>query len=626
MLNADSAKRKMLVVKLPSSLELNYRAPMNSRLHPSVYFVLVGAVLLVIYMTTMQTIPNGSSHYFMIDVGETQIVLNEWGTLHATGYPVYVITGNILTELFILGGVAPLTAPALVSLFWGLLMLALIFVLVYHLTRQAWIAAGVVLAFGLTRTIWIHHVIAEIYTFGLLLQILLLVLALWRGEVRGRIYWLAFIGGLAVAHHRATAMMIPGLLVAVAPILWQERRKLPQIIGISLILGTLGFLQYAYLYIRAQAGADWVYGDPGTLEGLWHEFMGREAARFIGPPDDVGGLLTNWEIVNAVVIRDLTLPGVVAGVAGLLAAVINPMTRRMGAALALVGLVAYGFHVAAYTDVLSALILLVTLILALGWGLLVHAAMRIRRKPNVVLGGLATAALAIYFVGFNGGFIREQVEDTTGLGTIDLLQAVPEGETVMLAWGPLYFAASIGQIFGDELTHITLVDHNDVSTAPIITPEYTLFNQNLDWWQARFGAPVYVQAVAPRLVRIDTAPDVQADAPEGISVLAAVVICDDPLALDVTWQTDAQPEQNLSVYVHGLNADGALIAQGDQAAPVYGWRPLTTWLPGERVRDVYPLAQTGTEQVESIRYGMYRTLPEGGFENVSEYTVLVDCP
>ena len=59
-------------------------------------FIIVLAVLVPIYLSTLQTIPNGSENYYMIDVGETQNVLNQWGTLHATGYPLYVMVGNAL--------------------------------------------------------------------------------------------------------------------------------------------------------------------------------------------------------------------------------------------------------------------------------------------------------------------------------------------------------------------------------------------------------------------------------------------------------------------------------------------------------------------------------------------------
>ncbi len=52
---------------------------------------------------------------------------------------------------------------------------------------------------------------------------------------------------------------------------------------------------------------------------------------------------------------------------------------------------------------------------------------------------------------------------------------------------------------------------------------------------------------------------------------------------------------------------------------------MTTWLLGERVRDIYPVRLDSPELVESVRYGMYRVLPEGGFENLSEMTLPVAC-
>ncbi|MBK8030541.1 MAG: DUF2723 domain-containing protein [Chloroflexi bacterium] len=99
------------------------------------------AALLVIYVTSLQTIPNGSEHYFMMDVGETQIVLNTWGTLHATGYPLYVMSGNLTVAVLRLIGVSAATAPAVVSLIWLLAALGLIYALMRHLTGRTGIAA-----------------------------------------------------------------------------------------------------------------------------------------------------------------------------------------------------------------------------------------------------------------------------------------------------------------------------------------------------------------------------------------------------------------------------------------------------------------------------------------------------
>jgi len=324
------------------------------------------AALLVIYVTSLQTIPNGSEHYFMMDVGETQIVLNTWGTLHATGYPLYVMSGNLTVAALRLIGVSPAAAPAVVSLIWLLATLGLIYTLMRHLTGRTVAPALIVLVYGLTRTVWIHGVIPEVYSFTLFLMLLLLIVALWRGAVRGRILWLASIGGIGIGQHRAIAMFIPGLIYAAWSDVHPALRR-PRLLIAAVLLGLAGLLPYAYLYLRAQAGGAWVYGEPGTLSGLWDQFIGKEASRFIGSITSLDGLIANFKLVNGVLITDLTLPGVLIGVIGLIGGARRRETRRAALTLLLVGGVCYAFHVFAYTDVLSALILPVTLALAFGW-------------------------------------------------------------------------------------------------------------------------------------------------------------------------------------------------------------------------------------------------------------------
>src|SRR5690606_8565875 len=125
------------------------------------------------------------------------------------------------------------------------------------------------------------------------------------------------------------------------------------------LLGLIGFLPYAYLPLRAQAGAAWVYGEPGTWAGLWEQFTGVEAERFIGPPDSFEALRANVQLVNGVLETDLMLHGIIAGLVGLAFGVFDrrPSYRRAALTILISGLVAYLFHVAFYTDILSALIL-----------------------------------------------------------------------------------------------------------------------------------------------------------------------------------------------------------------------------------------------------------------------------
>ncbi|MEQ8675192.1 MAG: DUF2723 domain-containing protein [Aggregatilineales bacterium] len=601
--------------------------------------------LLILYLITLQTIPNGSSDYFMIDVGETQIVLNQWGSLHATGYPLYVMSGALMTNLMTAIGVAPATAPGLVSLFWGILALGVLYALSLRLSKNVLASIAITVLFGLTRTVWIHQVIAEIYTFGLLILLGLLALALWNNDGTGdddpsdadpaRIYLLALLGGIGVAHHRALAMTIPALVYATFP-MWRgwwmhNRRKLLIVISVSLALGLLGFAQYLYMPLRA--GAAWVYGDPSTLNGFLDQFLGREANRFIGTPETFDALIANFNLINRVIITDLTPLGVLAGITGLTIAISMKQYRRAGITLALSGLSAYVFHVFYYTDILSALILPITLSLAFGWLFLMDAVftsnpLKNARRELVVVPLVFTVALGILLGTAHYSFIRDLTTDPTGLETIADVNRAPAGSTVMIAWGPRYFSAGFAQDVLGEFDDITLVDHNAdfaglvAEGATLITPEYTLYTQTQTWWEDRLGTPIYPQAVAPRLVALQTefsTPETPPDG-EGVQVIDESLTCtDDNTFLAVTWFTDRVPAYNWSVFVHLLDADGNVIAQGDQSAPVYGWRPLTTWQAGEAVQDVYILPRM--TDGESIRFGLYEVTADGGFVNQIEQEI-----
>lgn len=650
-------------------------------------------VLLVVYLATLQTLPNGADHYFTADVGETQIVLNTWGTLHMTGYPVYVPVGNVLTSVLRALGVSAVTAPALVSLGFGLLALALTYALAHALTGSVLASMTLVLLLGLTRTVWIHHVIAEVYTFGLALQMGLLLVALaptpgpsptrreenitpsesllpppkgggGPGRGGGRIYWLALLGGIAVGHHRALIMLAPGLLVAAWPVFRAARpRSLPRLVGLSLLLGLLGlFVPYVYLPLRDLAAAGWVYGQPGTWTGFWEQFWGVEAGHFVGLPESLAALRANVELVTNVLLHDLTPPGLLFGVFGLIWALVAPhdqhdrRLRRAAVTLGLTALIAYTFHALLYQDALSALILLITVPVAFGWLFALcraarwldrqgwrvlappHIHLPARPATRYFLAGILLLPLGAALLLGNWPFIRGITQDDSALRTIAIASGAPEGSTLFVAWGLHHFAVGIAQdvepaLAPASLQRVTLVDHD----APfynllqagemLVTPAFTFYNQPLAWWEARLvGGPVYLQAAGPELVQIMLEPARPADPPHEFGPLAEAITCtDDAVILDVTWFTPDAPGEDLRVFVHAWDVDGVLAGQGDQAAPVYGWRPLTTWTAGETVRDVYPVYEVDPGLVDVIRYGLYRVTGDGGFENVYEYEVPVGC-
>jgi len=61
------------------------------------------------------------------------------------------------------------------------------------------------------------------------------------------------------------------------------------------------------------------------------------------------------------------------------------------------------------------------------------------------------------------------------------------------------------------------------------------------------------------------------------------------LPVQLVWQAETAPAQDHKVFVHALAPDGFLIAQHD-AQPLNDLRPMTSWQPGEAVRDNHGLA------------------------------------
>lgn len=614
--------------------------------------VLVLLVLLLIYRPTFQTIINGSSHIMMIDVGETQAVLNTWGTLHPTGYPLYVILSSGIVAGLKLMGVSATTAPALVSWLWGGVTLILVYLLATHLTQKPILAAGMTFVLGLTRFVWVHNVVAEVYSFTFLLQILLLLVALWRRPIRHRILWLAFIGGIGVFHHRTITLLIPALLYATWPDLKSFLRKPPMLIA-ALLLGLIGFLPYLYLPLRANTDATWVYGEPNTLSGFWEQFIGKEADHFFGLPDSQEAFQQNFDKINNIMVQGLSIPGILLGLLGLSIALRNPQYRRPSTTLILAMIPNYIFAVGLFSDVLAPNIFAVQVALAFGCLFLadevLQIASRYRQKQAhrwstelqfTVYAALATAIIyyGLWLYDQNHNFVHDITHDRTGLDTIALAKNAPPNSTFMLAWGPRFYAIGFAQDVEHQLTQIRRADHKaDFDTllqqGPLITPEYTFFNQPIAWWESRLGTKIYLRAVAPYLVQIDTQPRLAEtpvtlpadfDVPVPVIALDAQITCTRQyIVLTVDWATAETPSRNLHIMVHLLDANGEVIDQADQSAPIYGWRPMTDWLPNEVVTDVYPLPHRSNGQ--SVRFGLYEQLSTETFQNYSVQTLPVQC-
>lgn len=610
--------------------------------------------LVLIYRPTLLTQISGGRDAdgkispYMDDVGEIQVALNIWGTIHMTGYPLYAILGNLTVGVLRGVGVDAATAPALYAMLWGLLALVIFYALLLKLTDEPLVAAGCTLLLGLARSIWIHNVIAEVYSMSLAFTALLLALALWPGAipVRRRVWLLALVGGLGVAHHRLIALLAPGLLLAVWPELRRDGQRSLVTIGVALLIGLLGFLPYAYLPARALAGADWVYGDPSTLAGLWHEFTGAEAEYLMQTPASVERLRDDFAATLRILATELTPPLAFYCTMACLIAFGARFRRAMGLALVCV-LPTFLYLIVQHRVVMpqaTAMPIILVLVLALGLSL---AALLSRtptqRREMLVLLCLMALAGAILLAGAHHQFISGLTGDETGTQMIALATRVPrEGgqATFWLPWGPNFTAVAFSTYVTGENADLSILAHNQghvrdllASGRAVYTARDTFYRYPLDYWDGQMrevgSERAYLSAAAEGVVSIRREPlTVRTAAGLGDAVEVAygvirhnVSACLTPEAVLITvaWGATRPPARDLSVFVHLVGTETPIpLTQADSAAPVFGVYPTTRWTAGEVIYDHYRLPRS--PDGVGVRLGMYEQV-DGQTRNYGETTL-----
>jgi len=203
---------------------------------------------------------------------------------NAPGYPLYTMGGwlwfhggRALVES--LGVALPNPIPILssYSTLWALLALWLLYQLLCRLTRTGASPAGhrglafvISCFYATTYFFWYYATTTEQYSSAIAQTLAIVYVYLWwRDGVRtgqatqGRLYLLALLCGLALAHMLTVAFIVPGI---VAVVLWEAPWLLRQgrAVGGAVAAAFLPLLSYSYVYWRGVTHPEW-WG-----AGEWH--------------------------------------------------------------------------------------------------------------------------------------------------------------------------------------------------------------------------------------------------------------------------------------------------------------------------------------------------------------------
>ncbi|MGC9360796.1 MAG: hypothetical protein ACP5G7_10575 [Anaerolineae bacterium] len=600
---------------------------------------LVALLAFALFLSTLQWDINGSASPYATDVGELQNALPRWGTIHFTGYPVYMMTGSAFVTGLRWMGVPPAAGASLLSAVWGAVAIALLARLGMELGSPTELAAPAALLTGVSTATLIDASLAEIHTMTMALTAASLLLAVRFGQSGKRrdFLWLVLIYTQGLAHQRAMLFMAPGLLILCGHrwrVAWEN--ALPAI-GLAL----LAPLTYVYLPLREWMGADWTFGQTGTWRGFWTMILDTKAERIIAVPSSLSELATRLRTTAVLLHEDLPLPMITLGLLGTLAPWMRGQ-RRLALGIATTALAYLALCLVIWegrvSDALLAAKLPVTHLACVGVGLLLAHVSQSRKGIRLASAAILAMAL-ILLVPSHRSTTLEITRDPSARRTIALVQEVAspqEPTTFMALWGNDYWALAYAQAFEGQLSGLNLVDHNAHFEAIVargdrlLTLQRTLYALPPDWWEARLG-PLHLTSMAPEILALSPEPllrpeDVPAgptlDLGNGITLWAAQATQEASSDLHVTvyWRATERPTADYAVAAHLLahqppQSSEDVLAQADTQHPVYGWYPTSRWQDGEIVRDDLTLTIPSGADPVAVRLGMYRQAKDGSFVN-----------
>ncbi|MCX8067145.1 MAG: DUF2723 domain-containing protein [Anaerolineae bacterium] len=579
-----------------------------------------------------------------MDVGEFQVALSLWGTVHHTGYPLYMLLGSPFVTALRFLGVPPAAGASLYSTVWAVLAIGILVLLIHRISGNIWLAGALGLLFAVLEPVWVHGVIAEVYSFSAFLFLGTLYLTLdLRERWSDRKGWgLAFIGGIGVAHHRLLGVALLPISLFLFPIAlrtWRAQRSLLPVLkwfGVAIPCFLAGFLPYLDIPLRIRLGTSWFYNRADTWEGFWHIFWAREVSGLMKPATAWAQWESALKSIGETLISDLTLPGLILIGLSALRGLGLSKTRPAASFVVFTGAAYLIFATAFHRAVLlqaTLLAPLITFFLLLGIGL-----GSLGRRGSV-LGTILCLGWAGWLGVKNYPFVISLTRDPTSVHYIAVVEQTdaPPGSVIMAPWGRDYFALSYAQRVEGRMPQWEIVDHRanfralleeNPSRRGIYTHFSALFLFGPEWWAERLGKPLRITSAGPEMVMLTPRP---LNPPEssGIPVGDGIVLNDwkiisiQPGVLHVIlyWSATHAPSKDYSTFVHLTDQDEItrpedLVAQVDYAAPVYGWYPTSQWVLYETIREDRIIRFPPERAPQTLFIGMYWRDENGAFHRL----------
>ncbi len=247
-------------------------------------FLISSAVALACFALYLRTL---APDVVDADGGEFQFAAWNFGFVHPTGYPLFLILGGAFQHLVPIGN--PAFRLNLFNAILAALAVGALYLAINELTRQRAASVIAALSFALTRTFWYDAGAVEVYAFNaFFLALLLFIVLRWQTSPNAKIFaTFCFVFGLALAHHRSVILWLAAFALFFAISIYISRFTF-HVSRAHFSLFTFAFLLplllYLYIPLRAPAspyatlalapGRDLVLYD-NSIDGFVNFVLGR---------------------------------------------------------------------------------------------------------------------------------------------------------------------------------------------------------------------------------------------------------------------------------------------------------------------------------------------------------------
>ena len=261
------------------------------------HLLIIGISAFLYLYSLAPTIVGGDSALFCIRVFQTRLRFGR-----ANNHPLFVVLGKLFSMLpFELA-----YTLNLLSAFFGVLTVLLIFLSIRHLTHSLCAASFGSLSLMASHAFWLHSVIAEVYTLNAFFVALLLYITLTQMKHRRFIVLFPLVVILGLLNHLIFALVLPAVLLYILIALDAQPRR-----TILLSLGWLVVLLLALLtglfLVRAQMMKTWVHafliGPPPITHYLY-------------PPAGIRALLQEFVLYVLYFVYQYPIGGIFIGILG----------------------------------------------------------------------------------------------------------------------------------------------------------------------------------------------------------------------------------------------------------------------------------------------------------------------